>query len=91
MAFLKLITLPTGATAEYWRIDKNRILISQGEMIIPLLGYVTKEARDSNKLPIDSKEIRFPIEEVQPYGTDLINMTYLEIKKLEEWSESTDI
>jgi hypothetical protein len=55
MAFSKALTLPSGVTADYWRVNDIRLDFDGGSAHVTLALYVDAEARQAGKIPVKTE------------------------------------
>jgi len=60
MALLVDIEGETGAVAKYWRVIECNLNFFAGVGAIALAGYLTKQARNAGKRPLDARQ--FPLQ-----------------------------
>jgi hypothetical protein len=88
MALVKQIEGETGAAAEYWRVIEVNLNYFAGVGAIALAGYISKNARNNGKRPLDAKQ--FPLQgvsfdafqdaQLQADGKTPVKQAYLFIK-----------
>lgn len=66
MALSKAIALPTGATANYHRIDADSIVFSLGTVRFSVQSFLTAQARTDGKIPAKTASFCFSREELFP-------------------------
>jgi hypothetical protein len=100
MALNQIIQHSTGAYCNYWRVVNTNLDYNNKSANIVLYGYVSQEARDSNKVNLDTRifvvndtdfETYFIPSVIDPQGINQVKNTYLYIKTTPEFSTSTDI
>lgn len=67
MALKKLIELPSGAGAEYWRVIEVSINVENRVAHLGILGYVSEATRTARKSPLTSATVN-----VQPEAFDIL-------------------
>ena len=60
MALQKSKTLPSGVTADYWRVTKITLDVVNESALVVLSLYVNKAARDAGMQPVQSFDYAFP-------------------------------
>lgn len=81
--------LPTGATAEYWKI-KNIVCDTYGGISVFCYGFLNQASKESEKLPIEHKEFHIDID-IKAYDKKLIDACYIELKKQEFFTGAEDV
>lgn len=61
MAFSKTRTLPSGVTADYWRVNGLHLDFTSGSALVELGLYVDADARSTGKLPVEVQDHSLPI------------------------------
>lgn len=92
-----------GVDATYWRLAQSNIDWATKTLYLCLVGYISKEARDANSIPITQETIIFKDEEfplLAVNGGDIRSILYNSVKvsKLDsagnennEWATATNI
>ena len=100
MALNQIIQHSTGAYCNYWRVVNTNLDYKNKSANIVLYGYVSQEARDSNKTNLDTRtfivndsdfEIYFIPSVIDPQNINQVKNTYSYIKTTSEFFTSTDI
>ena len=60
MALQKSKTLPSGVTADYWRVTRVTLDVVNESALVVLSLYVNKAARDAGMQPVQSFDYAFP-------------------------------
>ena len=98
MALRQIIQHATGTYSEYWKVRSITINHTEKTGTIIVDGYVSQQARNDNKVPLDSRTI--PISEYDtrfsPSITDALNMnevkaSYLFLKTTQDFLGAEDI
>lgn len=80
---------PAGVKITYWKVTELYINVLQQIVRIRLSGYISKEARDNGKEPLETKYFNIPPQKFQSYfnintleyeGFNPIKMSYEYIK-----------
>lgn len=98
MALNQIIQHSTGAYCSYWRVVNTNLDYNNKTANIVLYGYVSKEARDSNKPNLDVRTFAinddfdnyFMPSTINPQDINQIKTSYWYIKTTEEFYTSTD-
>lgn len=100
MALNQIIQHSTGAYCSYWRVVTTNLDYNNKTGNIILYGYVSQEARDSNKLNLDTRTFfindndfdnYFSPSAINPENINQVKNSYLYIKTTSEFLTSTDI
>jgi hypothetical protein len=102
MALLCIIQHETGAASHYWRIGSTDFNYAQKLASITLLGYVSQDARQLNRVPLDRRvvsasgadfDLWFAPEAVDPNGNNQVKNSYLYVKSIAggEFSSAADV
>jgi len=99
MALNQIIQHDTGAYCNYWRVVETNLDYNNKTGTITLLGYVSEEARNNNKINLDSRNFTlnaidfdtyFIPSVIDPENINQVKNSYLYIKTTIEFSTSTD-
>ena len=82
-------TLDTGIDVEYWRI-KSIVCDTEEGTNVYCFGYLNQAARGADKKNIEQNSFTVPIDP-KTYDKKMIDACYVELKKLDFFSGSTDI
>jgi hypothetical protein len=100
MALNQIIQHSTGAYCNYWRVVNTNLDYNNKNGNIILYGYVSQEARDSNRPNLDTRTFTvndddfdnyFTPSVIDPENINQVKNSYLYIKTTSEFSTSTDI
>ena len=90
-----IIDAKTGATTNYWKIESITLNTNSASFVIS--GYVTQQARNENKTPIDHRSYflvdhpSFTCEGLDASETNPIKAAYLYLKSTDEFSDAVDV
>lgn len=99
MALHQIIQHQTGAYCSYWRVVQTNLDYSSKSGTIVAYGYVSEEARNSNKSQLDNRvfnvgvhdfETYFMPSNINPLNINQVKNSYIYMKTMEEFSTSTD-
>lgn len=99
MALNKIIQHNTGAYCNYWRVVQTNLDYNNKTGTIILFGYVSEEARNNDKINLDSRtfvlnsdnfDTYFMPSIINPQDINQVKNSYLYIKTTPEFSTSTD-
>lgn len=99
MALKKTIVNDMGIPVQYWRITNINLNLNIGYLDISVNGYLTKETRDGNLNPVESKKYRatndkfintFSIKKMNE-EENIVSMAYDFLKTFDEFKTAEDV
>ena len=92
MALEKLRTLSSGVEVSYWKISELRINWHERTAKCTLLGFINKQARDTGKDFVDSRDFRLKGEDFTfTYEGNNVAEAYAKIKEKDEWASAENV
>jgi len=83
MAIIKQLETKFGVNASYHRITAFNISYSQKKVVICVASYISKEAREALKDPVEEIDIEIPIDDYNQFlNENTIEKAYLWLKKM---------
>jgi len=83
MAYIKSHTTKSGVDGNYWRITKADVNKITDKALVEVNLYVSKEARQAGKSPLDKKSFVIPLSSID-LSKDLFEECYAAIKTANE-------
>jgi len=90
-----IVDVKTGATANYWKISSITLNTNAASFVVS--GYVTQQARNENKTPIDHRSYSlvehpsFTCEGLDASEINPIKAAYLYLKSTDEFLDAVDV
>ena len=93
MALIKDIELPNGISISYWRIVSIQISAESDKTAVEVVGYLTKEARQEDKSPVQVQSFYIPplqLANLEQSGNNPYNLAYAALKNEPFFDGATD-
>lgn len=100
MALQQIIQHPTGTYSQYWKIRSLTLNHTEGTGSIIVDGYVSQQAREDGKIPLDNRTVAvsdyatwFAPTVIDAAGMNEVKAGYLFLKSISggEFQGSTDV